>query len=140
VALFLIASYDPLDPATTRRKFLYASRPSSPKRYHLGVVKGSFENVDPQVKENFLQSVKVLAEFADIGQDVELPNYPYGPILGTVMAAESAAAFREQVDSGQMREMANSVDRVDGYVGSLISAVDYLQAMRVRRPRASIAG
>jgi aspartyl-tRNA(Asn)/glutamyl-tRNA(Gln) amidotransferase subunit A len=134
LVLEAIASYDPLDSATTRRKFLYASRASGPKRYRLGVVKGSFENVDPQVKENFLQSVKVLAEFADIEHDVELPDYPYGPILGTVMAAESAAAFRELVDSGQMREMANSVDRVDGYVGSMISAVDYLQAMRVRRP------
>jgi aspartyl-tRNA(Asn)/glutamyl-tRNA(Gln) amidotransferase subunit A len=134
LVLETIASYDPLDPATTRRKFLYASRPSGPKRYRLGVVKGAFENVDPQVKKNFLQSVKVLAEFADIEHDVELPDYPYGPILGTVMAAESAAAFRELVDSGQMQEMANSVDRVDGYVGSMISAVDYLQAMRVRRP------
>jgi aspartyl-tRNA(Asn)/glutamyl-tRNA(Gln) amidotransferase subunit A len=50
------------------------------------------------------------------------------------MASESAAAFRELIDSGRMREMANAADRISGYLGSMISAVDYLQAMRVRKP------
>jgi aspartyl-tRNA(Asn)/glutamyl-tRNA(Gln) amidotransferase subunit A len=32
-----------------------------------------------------------------------------------------------------MRELQNQGDRVGGYIGSMISAVDYLQAMRVRK-------
>jgi aspartyl-tRNA(Asn)/glutamyl-tRNA(Gln) amidotransferase subunit A len=134
LVLNTIAGFDPLDPSTTRRRFVYRGQRSRSGRGKLGVVKGSFENADGQVRENFQQSLKVLSEFADIEHDVELPDYPYGPILGTVMAAEAAAAFRELIDSGRMREMANPADRLSGYVGSMISAVDYLQAMRVRKP------
>ena len=134
LVLNAIAGFDPLDPATTRKKFVYPGQRSRSKRYKLGVVKGSFENAEGPVRENFEQSLKVLAEFADIQQDVELPDFPYGPILSTVMASEAAAAFRELIDSGRMREMANPADRLSGYVGSMITAVDYLQAMRARKP------
>jgi aspartyl-tRNA(Asn)/glutamyl-tRNA(Gln) amidotransferase subunit A len=134
LVLAAIAGYDPADPATTRRKFIYANRPGRSTRYRLGIVKGAFETIDARVKANFEQSVKVLGEFAEITHNVELPDYPYGPILGTIMAAEGAAAFRELIDTGRMSEMANAADRLSGYVGSSISAVDYLQAMRVRKP------
>jgi aspartyl-tRNA(Asn)/glutamyl-tRNA(Gln) amidotransferase subunit A len=33
-----------------------------------------------------------------------------------------------------MREMQNHADRIGGYIGMTISAVDYLQAQRVRKP------
>jgi aspartyl-tRNA(Asn)/glutamyl-tRNA(Gln) amidotransferase subunit A len=134
LVLNAIAGFDPLDPATTRRKFVYPTQRNRSKRYKLGVVKGSFEHAELQVRENFEQSLKVLAGFADIQQDVALPDFPYGPILGTVMASEAAASFRELIDSGRMREMANAADRLNGYVFSMISAADYLQAMRVRKP------
>jgi aspartyl-tRNA(Asn)/glutamyl-tRNA(Gln) amidotransferase subunit A len=78
--------------------------------------------------------MSVLEKFAEITHDIELPNYPYGPMLGTIMPAEGTTAFRELVDTGRMREMANEVDRVTGYTGMMISAVDYLQAMRARKP------
>lgn len=42
----------------------------------------------------------------EIQHGIGLPEHPYGPILGTVMAAEAGAAFRELIDSGRMREMA----------------------------------
>jgi aspartyl-tRNA(Asn)/glutamyl-tRNA(Gln) amidotransferase subunit A len=47
--------------------------------------------------------------------------------------SEGTAAFRELVDSGRMRQLQNRVDRIAGYVGTTISAVDYLQAQRVRK-------
>ncbi len=134
LVLAAIAGYDKLDPATTRRKFLYTARPTGSKRYRLGVIKGSYENVAPDVKANFEQSTKVLGNFSDIIHDVELPEFPYGPMLGTIMSAEGTAAFRELVDTGRMRELANEADRVHGYLGMTISAVDYLQAMRARKP------
>jgi Asp-tRNA(Asn)/Glu-tRNA(Gln) amidotransferase A subunit family amidase len=42
-------------------------------------------------------------------------------------------AFRELVDSGRMQQMQNHADRIGGYIGMTISAVDYLQAQRVRK-------
>ena len=134
LVLAAMAGYDRLDPATTRRKFLYSPTRGRSKRYRLGVIRGSYESVDPDVKANFEQSMNVLRKFADITHDVELPDFPYGPMLGTIISAEGTAAFRDLVDTGRMRELANGVDRVNGYVGMMISAVDYLQAMRARKP------
>lgn len=135
LVLAAIAGYDKLDPATTRRKFAYTRSPGRRlRRYKLGVVRGSYENVEPAVKANFERALSILSKFADIVRDVELPDFPYGVMLGTIMSAEGTAAFRELVDTGRMRELANEADRVNGYVGMMISAVDYLQAMRARKP------
>jgi len=134
LVLAAVSGYDPLDPATRRKKFIYGPPPAANKRFRIGIVKGSYENAQPEVKANFQQSLKVLAGFADITPDVDLPDFPYAAILATVMGGEAAAAFRELIDAGQMREMANQQDRINGYVRMMISAADYIQAQRVRRP------
>jgi aspartyl-tRNA(Asn)/glutamyl-tRNA(Gln) amidotransferase subunit A len=134
LVLAAIAGYDPLDPATTHIPFVYDAPATAKKRYRIGIVKGSYDAVQPEVRANFEQSLKVLADFADLTHDVVFPDYPYAAILSTVMGAEAGAAFRELIDTGQMREMANEQDRINGYARMMISAVDYLQATRVRRP------
>ncbi|HXJ40602.1 MAG TPA: amidase, partial [Bryobacteraceae bacterium] len=132
LVLSAIAGYDKLDPTTSRRKFAYAARPKR-RRFKVGIVKGSYERAEPEIKASFDQSVKVLSKFADITPDVAFPDYPYTPMLWTILGAEGASAYRELVDTGRMRELRNQGDRVGGYIGSMISAVDYLQAMRVRK-------
>lgn len=132
LVLNTIAGYDKDDPATSRRRFLY-SAPLQPRKFKIGVIKGSYERAEPEVRENFEKSVEVVSKFADIDRAVEFPDYPYGAILGTILFSEGTAAFRELVDTGRMREMQNQQDRINGYVGMTISAVDYLQAQRVRR-------
>ena len=127
-----IAGYDKDDPATSRRKFVYPA-PAAKRRFRIAVIKGSYELAQPEVRENFEKAVAVVSKFADVSKDVEFPDYPYGAILGTILFSEGTAAFRELVDTGRMREMQNQQDRINGYVGMTISAVDYLQAQRVRR-------
>jgi len=89
--------------------------------------------VQPEVKANFEKSVEVLSNFCEVQHDVEFPDYPYTPMLWIILGSEGASAYRELVDSGKMRELQNQGDRMGGYVGSMISAVDYLQAQRVRK-------
>jgi len=132
LVLNVIAGFDKDDPATTRRKFTYPA-PAHSKRFKIAVIKGSYERAQPEVRANFEKSVEAVAKFADVSHDVEFPDYPYGAILGTILFSEGTAAFRELVDTGRMREMENPADRINGYVGMSISAVDYLQAQRVRR-------
>ena len=97
------------------------------------MAKGSYENALPEIKASFKQSIDVLSKFAEITYDVTFPDFPFTAILWTILGAEGSAAFRELIDSGQMREMRNQGDRIGGYIGNTISAVDYLQAMRVRK-------
>ncbi len=133
LVLAAIAGYDRLDDVTSRRKFAYTLPPYSSRRYKIGVVKGSYENVQPEIRASFKQSLAVLSTFADVTYDVEFPAYPYTAMLWTILGAEGSAAFRDLIESGQMREMQNEGDRIGGYTGCMVSAVDYLQAMRVRK-------
>lgn len=133
LVLDVIAGYDKLDTATSRRKFAYTGRPARSRKFKLAVVNGSFERAQLEVRTNFEKSVEVLSKFAEI-EHVDFPDFPYGAILSTILYSEGTAAFRDLVDSGRMREMQNHADRIGGYIGMTISAVDYLQAQRVRKP------
>jgi aspartyl-tRNA(Asn)/glutamyl-tRNA(Gln) amidotransferase subunit A len=66
--------------------------------------------------------------------DVKLPDFPYGPAVGTIVDAEGASAFRDLIESGRVQELASPTGRVGGYSASLVTAVDYLHAMRLRTP------
>jgi aspartyl-tRNA(Asn)/glutamyl-tRNA(Gln) amidotransferase subunit A len=132
LVLSAIAGYDKLDPTTSRRKFVYTTRPAR-RRYRVGIVKGSYDRAQPEIKRNFEKSVEILSKFCNVQHDVEFPDYPYTPILWIILGSEGASAYRELVDSGKMRDLQNQGDRMGGYVGSMISAIDYLQAQRVRK-------
>jgi len=133
LVLNAIAGYDKLDPATTRRKFAYSARPARNGRFKIAVIKGSYERAQPEIRVNFEKSIEACSGFADVTRGVEFPDYPYGAILGTILYSEGTAAFRDLVETGRMREMQNQADRIGGYIGMTISAVDYLQAQRVRK-------
>jgi aspartyl-tRNA(Asn)/glutamyl-tRNA(Gln) amidotransferase subunit A len=66
--------------------------------------------------------------------DVEFPDMPYGPVVGTIVQAEGASAFRDLIESGRSKELRAVRDRWGGYAASMVLAVDYLQAMRIRVP------
>ncbi len=133
LVLSAIAGYDPADEVTSRRKFTYSQPIRSSRKYKLGIVKGTYEHIQPEIKANFEKSVEALSSFADVKHDVEFPDYPYTAMLWVILGSEGPAAFRELIDTGRMPQMQNEGDRVGGYVGNMISAVDYLQAMRVRK-------
>ena len=100
----------------------------------IGVMKDSYDKAQPEVKENFLKSVEVLRKFGKVEMDVKLPDFPYGPAVGTIVDAEGAAAFRDLIESGGVQQLASPNGRVGGYAASLVTAVDYLHAMRLRTP------
>jgi aspartyl-tRNA(Asn)/glutamyl-tRNA(Gln) amidotransferase subunit A len=131
-----IAGHDPLDPtsvdATSRMSAIKPRGKASSLR--IAVMKDSYDKAQPEVKENFLRSLEVLKKFATIEMDVKLPDFPYGAAVGTIVAAEGASAFRELIESGRVQELASPNGRTGGYSASLVTAVDYLHAMRLRAP------
>jgi aspartyl-tRNA(Asn)/glutamyl-tRNA(Gln) amidotransferase subunit A len=142
LVLSVIAGRDPLDPTSRASEHLprytKEGRPANAarraKRLRVGVMKNSYEKAQDEVRKNFLASLEVLRRFADVQMDVELPQFPYGPSVGTIVDAEGASAFRELIESGRVSELASPEGRVGGYAASLVTAVDYLHAMRVRAP------
>ena len=116
------------------RPFRPAPAAAKAKRPRIGVIKGSFEKTQPEVRKNFEESLKVLGAFCDVVPDVEFPDFPYGPAVGTIVSAEGASAFRDLVESGRAKELKVPNDRWGGYAASMVLAVDYIQALRLRAP------
>src|SRR4051812_3196569 len=141
VVLNALAGQDPLDPTSRTHAHLPRYSPEGKllrarraKRLRVGVMKDSYEKAQGEVRQNFLASLDVLRRFADVEMDVALPKFPYGPAVGTIVDAEGASAFRELIESGRVSELASPEGRIGGYAASLVTAVDYLHAMRMRAP------
>ena len=65
--------------------------------------------------------------------ETKLPQFPYGPILSTILAAEQASIFEPLIASGKVDELADAA-QIAGLKASLeVPAKDYLKAMRLRR-------
>ncbi|HEX8843160.1 MAG TPA: amidase [Pyrinomonadaceae bacterium] len=130
-----IAGQDPLDPTSVDiERRAPRPMPRDKGKLRIAVMKDSYEKAQGEVKENFLRSVDVLKKFAAVEMDVKLPDFPYGPAVGTIVDAEGASAFRELIESGRVGELASPTGRLGGYSASLVTAVDYLHAMRLRVP------
>ncbi len=142
LVLAAIAGPDPLDPTARASdalpRYSKEGRLLNPRRerrlLRVGVMKDSYEKAQGEVRDNFLASLEVLRRTAAVEMDVKLPDFPYGPAVGTIVDAEGASAFRELIESGRVAELASPEGRVGGYSASLVTAVDYLHAMRLRAP------
>jgi aspartyl-tRNA(Asn)/glutamyl-tRNA(Gln) amidotransferase subunit A len=52
--------------------------------------------------------------------------------VGLIVDAEGAAAFRDLIESGKVKQLRDRADRVGGYAMMMTKAVDYVDAMRSR--------
>jgi aspartyl-tRNA(Asn)/glutamyl-tRNA(Gln) amidotransferase subunit A len=132
-----IAGRDPKDPTSLPRPFAPPRPPAKggkPRRFRIGVIKGTSDKVQPEVRKNFEDALKVLGGFCEVVPDVAYPEFPFGPAVSTIVAAEGASAFRDLIESGRVKELRVPNDRWGGYAGSLVLAVDYIQALRLRAP------
>jgi len=134
IVLAAIAGPDPLDPTTLARPFDYAPDRERAGGWRIGVLKDATRGTQPEVAANFEAAVDVLRSFATVVEGVELPDYPYNAIAGTIIDAEAASAFEELIESGRVRELAAPGSRTGGYSGIVILARDYLKALRLRGP------
>jgi aspartyl-tRNA(Asn)/glutamyl-tRNA(Gln) amidotransferase subunit A len=132
LVLAAIAGHDPLDPTSASRRFVYpAPVRGANRKYRLGVPKGVTENGLPEVRANFAAALKALEPVAEIVHDVDLPSFPQ--VTGPIISAEGAAAFRDLIVSGRAKQLRNQNDRVGGDSMMMTLAVDYIDALRIRR-------
>ena len=134
--LAAIAGADPADPSTLDRPFAYRAGTGSRRRYRLGILEGTLDRTQPEVRRNFEESLRVLREYAEVEDGLELPDFPYEAMASIVIDAEAASAFEPLFESGRITELTAPEDRIGGYAGQVVLAKDYIRALRARRPAA----
>lgn len=137
LVLAAIAGPDPEDPTALDRGFTWPVRAEGRRRYRLGILRGTLEKIQPEVRRNFEESVRVLRDFSEIEDGLELPDFPYDAMASIMIDAEAASAFEPLFESGRVTELTAPEDRIGGYAGQVVLAKDYLRALRVRRPAAA---
>lgn len=127
LVLAAIAGADANDPTAVAAPFAAPRR-----RLRVAVLADATKGAMPAVAANFRAALQTLARFADVAGEVALPKGPWGPVVGTIVDAEGAAAFRDLIESGRSRELRNAGDKLGGYVAYATPAVDYIDALRQR--------
>jgi len=87
---------------------------------------------DEPLRPAFSNALAIVKSVGSQMIETQLPDFPYGPVIGTIIDAEAASIFEHFIRSGQVDGLADA-SQIDGLKASLTySAVDYLKAMRVR--------
>lgn len=135
LALAAIAGGDPHDPTVEDRPFAYAAKETDAAAvppFKLAVVRNAATSAQPEVRAAYERSLAVLRKHAEI-TEIELPQLPYGAVIGTIVDCEAAEAFEELVANGQIHTLAAERDRLGLQAELFIPARDYLRAQRIRR-------
>jgi aspartyl-tRNA(Asn)/glutamyl-tRNA(Gln) amidotransferase subunit A len=134
LVLRAIAGHDPRDDSSVDRPL--NGEPANETRqppFRLAVLAGSTQRTQPEVADNFSAAVEVLRGAADI-EEVSLPDdLPANTVADVILSAEAAAAFEFVVRDGRIEQMTAEEDRWRIWSDLMIPAVDYLQALRIRR-------
>jgi aspartyl-tRNA(Asn)/glutamyl-tRNA(Gln) amidotransferase subunit A len=136
VVLAATAGADPFDPSALGRRFQAPAAPAG-RRYRLGILRGTLDGTQPEVRRNFEASLRVLGEVAELVDDLELPDFPYDAMAGAVLEAELADAgepWARAAFGARAGEPGLAVGERAGRGGL---ARDYLRALRLRRPAAA---
>lgn len=132
LVLAALAGPDPADPTTLPERYGYAPELDRTSGFRLGVLREGLDDAQPEVRANFEAALETLAQVASL-EEVSLPELPYGEVYRLVLNSEAAAAYEDLVEQNVVAELTAPEDRIGGYARTMIPAVDYLRAMRIRR-------
>jgi aspartyl-tRNA(Asn)/glutamyl-tRNA(Gln) amidotransferase subunit A len=136
VVLGATAGADPNDPSALTRRFQAPLAPTV-RRYRLGILRGTLEGIQPEVRSNFEAALAVLGDAADLVDDLVLPDYPYDAMAGAVLEAELADARESWPRVPLVGQMAEPGASTGARASRGRLARDYLRALRLRRPAAA---
>jgi aspartyl-tRNA(Asn)/glutamyl-tRNA(Gln) amidotransferase subunit A len=130
-----IAGSDSRDPGSAGKNFYYAPQfARAVKDLRAGYAAVDFaEWADPATRSVFGAALAVLKEAGLQLVEAKLPDFPYDPVISTVIGAEEASVFEPLIRSGKVDQLADAA-QIAGLKANLeIPATAYLKAMRIRR-------
>ena len=133
--LQVIAGKDGKDPGSAGKSFYYTPQYARPiKDLKIGYAPIDFtDRAEPSSRAAFAAALAVLKDTGAQLVETKLPQFPYGPVLSTILNAEMASIFEPLIAGGKVDELADK-PQIAGLKASLdVPAKDYLKAMRIRR-------
>jgi aspartyl-tRNA(Asn)/glutamyl-tRNA(Gln) amidotransferase subunit A len=133
--LQVISGGDGKDPGSAGTSFYYAPQYLRPlKDLKVGYAAVDFaDRAEESARAPFQAALAAIRETGVTLVETKLPQFPYGPILSTILSAEQASIFEPLISSGKVDELADAA-QIAGLKASLeLPAKDYLKAMRLRR-------
>lgn len=125
-----ISGPDSKDDSAQHVKFGYLDQ--APSTGKLAIISGVVDEADPEVRDNFLESVSQLKTWFDI-EDIEIPDMPFHETTRLIMLSESASAFEDFTEQGLAKTLTAPEDKYGPYARTSILAKDYIKALRIRR-------
>lgn len=134
LVLHVIAGSDVEDPGSAGRSFSYNPQfVRKPADLTIGFAPVDFnEWAEPNTRAGLLEALRVVKALGFQTKEVQLADFPYGSIVGTIIAGEAGSIFEDFIRSGKVDQLADP-SQIAGLKTALETpAVDYLRAMRVR--------
>jgi len=134
LVLQAIAGNDFEDSGSAGKSFTYTPQfARKPSEITIGYAPVDFEAwADPAVRPGVSTALGVVKSLGVRMKEIELPEFPYGALVGTIIAGEAGSIFEDLIRSGKVEQLADKA-QIAGLKSMLeLPAVEYLRAMRVR--------
>src|SRR6266404_2851859 len=134
LVLAAIAGGDSNDPGSAGKSFYYSPEfARKMPEIKVGYAPVDFaEWAEPSARPAFERALADIRALGVTLVETKLPEFPYGAVVATVIAAEAASIFETLIRSGKVDELADK-KQIAGLKAALgITATDYLKAMRIR--------
>jgi len=129
-----IAGGDNDDPGSAGKGFHYTPQYAPDlKNIRVGFGQADFdERADPAARADFAKALEAIRSLGVQLVETKLPEFPYGPVINTVVSSEASSVFERFIQSGQVDQLADQKQIGGLRAGLEIPAKDYLRAMRIR--------
>jgi aspartyl-tRNA(Asn)/glutamyl-tRNA(Gln) amidotransferase subunit A len=135
IVLEAIAGGDTEDPGSARKPFYYAPQyQPTPDKLTVAWAPVDFEEWSEEaLRPVLMAAVEALRSFGMKFVEKRLPDFPYGAMVSTIIAAEGASIFEPMIQDGRIDQLQDKAQIAGLRAGLEIPAKDYLKAMRLRR-------
>ena len=134
LVLEAIAGADADDPGSAHKSFYYTPQFARDlKDVRVGYAPVDFEEaVDPAARADYAKALETVRGLGVQFSEAKLPEFPYGAVIGTIIAAEGSSIFEPIIKNGKVDELADPHQIAGLKAGLEIPANEYLKAMRIR--------
>ena len=132
----VIAGHDIKDQSTLpldKAAFTYSpSLELSAKPLRAAWLSNAWPKIDPHAEKPLEAAARAVHRVFPGTQKATLPEGPFEAAGGVIIAVEGAAAFRDLIRSGKVKELFDPLGQISGYVSEQIAGADYARALQVR--------